>query len=193
MQPPLNFANAITQLKLMTNQMGLFTFTDDQITQAITQAWQDSYVVNIVWDSSLSYVIGTWQYPIPGVLNTVREIYLLKNSTSYPEKISPDLYEIVNGNIQFFPQVQNFLTDTYQLYLKGNYKLTISDSLLSDNMINYVLSNAAYILLGQLLFMKVFVFLRNDTTLADIINSRKEMQNQMLMYRQMLAREFESS
>jgi hypothetical protein len=177
----------------MTNQLNLFTFTIDQITQALTQAWQDSYVVTSLWDDSLTYIQGTWQYALPENVRVVRGIYTKKNETSYPEPISTDLYEIVGTNIQFRPQVQNFLTDNTTLYLKSSYKLLTADSLPTENMINYVLSLATFLMLKQLSFMKVFVFLRNDTSLADIINTRKDIQMEMLQFRQALQRDFEGS
>jgi len=197
--PPLSFANAKTQLKLMTTQTANFTFTDDEITQALTTAWQDSFVGNIVWDSSLSYVMGTYQYPVPATITTVREIYIIRPETNltgaggnYPEKVSQDLYEVINGNIQFYQIMQNFVNDTVTLYLKGFYALTVSDPLNTDNLINYVLSNAAYILLRNLMLKRAFVFLRNDTSMQDIKFARDDMRNDMLTYKQRLLREFES-
>lgn len=199
MQPPLTFANAKTQLKLLTTQTTNFTFTDDEITQALTTAWQDSFVGNVVWDSSLSYSMGTFQYTIPSTITTVRDIYIIKPETNltsspgnYPEKISQDLYEIVAGKIQFFQIMQNFVNDTVTLYLKGFYSLTTSDNLTTDVQINYVLSNAAYTLLRALMLKRTFVFLRNDTSMADIKFARDDMRTDMLRYRQMLLREFES-
>ena len=193
MNPPLSFTNAKTQLNLLTSQTANFTFTDDEITQALTTAWNDPFVGNVVWDSSLSYVIGTWQYAIPSTLTQVREIYIQKTTDQYPQRIDPSLYEIVNGNIQFVEHVQKWIYDTYTLYLKGLYKLTTTDNLVTDNQVNYVLTNAAYILLRQLALKRTFVFLRNDTTMRDIVEARNDMRSDVLRYKQALLREFESS
>ena len=189
----------LTQLQVATGQLNLFTFTIDQLTQALTQAWLDKFVGNIVYDSSTVYNMGTWQYPVPSTMTTVRDIYIIKPETNllgaggnYPEKISQDLYEVVNGQIQFTQITQNFINDTVTLYIKGYYALTVNDPLLTDGLINYVLANAAYILTKDLIYSRIFVFLRNDTTLADIINARKDLFQDMLFYRQALLREFES-
>ena len=199
MQPPLTFANALTQLALMTSQTGNFTFTSDELTQALTTAWQDSFVGQVVWDNTTSYTMGTWQYPVPSTMDTVREIYIIKPETNlsgaggnYPEKISSELYEVVNGNIQFSQVMQNYINDIVTLYIKGWNKYAITDSLPTDNLINYVLSLSAYILLRQLMLKRTFVFLRNDTSMQDIKAARDDMRTDMLMYKQRLLREFES-
>ena len=192
MQPPLAFADALTQLKLLTSQTANFTFTNDELTQALTTAWQDQFVVNSVFDETLNYSIGTWQYPIPSTLNSVNEIYIQRSTSDYPEKIGQDLYEIVNGNIQFHNRAQLFLSDNYQLLLKGKYKLSTDDTLDTDSQINYVLTNAAFILLRQLLLKAAFVFLRNDITVADIGRAKNDMFADMVRYRQALQREFQS-
>jgi len=76
---------------------------------------------------------------------------------------------------------------------KGRKKLTTTDNLTTDNLVNYVLSLAGYILYKQLAFKRNFLFLKNDTSMGDIINSRRDMQADMLTYKQALLREFESS
>lgn len=190
---PLTFAEALTQLKTDTSQTANFTFTDDEITAALTKSWTDAFVVNTIWDESLSYVVGTWQYPLPGTLQTVKDVYIQKASDQYPEKINSDLWEVVDGNLQFFNIIQNYLDDTYTLYLKGNYKLTTDDSLQTEGQVNYVLTSAAYILLRQLSLKSAFVFLRNDISMSDIIRAKTDLQNDKLMYKQALLREYESA
>ncbi|HET7630168.1 MAG TPA: hypothetical protein VFK03_02230, partial [Candidatus Saccharimonadales bacterium] len=97
MNPPLSFADALTQLKLLTSQTGNFTFTDDELTLALQEAWNDTYVVNQVWDNSLTYAIDTWQYSIPSTVTAVRGIYFQRTTTDDPEPLDPSMYEIVNG------------------------------------------------------------------------------------------------
>lgn len=202
MNPPLGFDDALTQLQLLTSQTAFFTFNNDELTQALTTAWQDSFVVATVFDSSLTYSVGTWQYTVPDTMRTVKEIYVILPSSpqvqsptgtqNYPVKVSEDLYEIVDGVIQFFGQAQNYLGNSYTLYLKGNYKLTTDDELPTENLINYVLWSAADTLMSQLLLKSAFVFLRNDTTIGAIVAAQKVTQDKVLVYKQRLFREFES-
>lgn len=193
MIPPLTFAQALVQLALLTSQTANFTFTSDELTQALQTAWNDTYVCNSVWDSSTSFVVGTWQYALPAAVTVVQDLYYTRTTTDYPERISPELYEIVNGKIQFTVFTPNWINDTNTIYIKGRYKLATTDNLTTDALVNYVISLAAYILLKQLVYKHTLLFLKNDTSMADIINARRDMQQDVLLYRQALLREYESA
>lgn len=192
MAPPLDFASALTQLKLLTSQTGNFTFTDDEMTQALQTAWQDSYVCTSVYDSSLSFVTGQYQYAIPTSMTIVTGIEFQRTFTDFPEPISRDIWEVIPGYIQFNVNAPIWLSDGYQMYVKGRYKLALTDSLSTDSLVNYVLTNAAYILLRNLVLKRAFVFLRNDTSMQDIRQARNDMRTDMLYYKQSLQREFEA-
>lgn len=192
MNPPLTFAQALVQLKLLTSQTTNFTFSDDELTQALQEAWNNTYVCTTVLDSTTTYTAGTYTYPIPASISVPTEI-LFHPTTSDPlVPISKDLYMIVDGTIIFVDNVRNWLYDTYTLYIKGRRKLTTSDSLTTSPLVNYVLSLAAYTLLKRLGYKHTFQFLKNDTSMADIINARRDMQQDVLTYKQALLREYES-
>lgn len=192
MNPPLSFADALTQLKLLTSQTGNFTFTDDELTLALQEAWNDTYVVNQVWDNSLTYAIDTWQYSIPSTVTAVRGIYFQRTTTDDPEPLDPNMYNIVNGEIHFTRQMQRWIGDSVPLYVKGSYKLTTSDNLVTANQVNYVLNLAAEILLNSLLMKRTFVFLTNDTTVGEIVTALNAISSRVLRYKQALLREFET-
>lgn len=193
MNPPLAFSDALTQLKLLTSQTANFTFTDDEITQALQSAWNDTYVCDSVWDGSTTFTTGTWQYLIPDTVTRVQDLYFKRTSTDNPERISPDLYEIVTGNIQFGVSAERWLSDTYTIYIKGLYKLTTDDELDTTNLVNYTINLAAEILITNLIMKRAFVFLRNDTSMPDITRALQVIQSNVLRYKQALLREFESS
>lgn len=159
----------------------------------MTQAWNDTYVINTVWDSSLAFIPGTWQYSVPADVDVVAGLYFQRSTTDYPEPISPDLYDVVAGNIQFNNSMRHWLCDNYTIYIKGRYKVTTTDTLLTQNLINYVLNLAAEILLARLLLKKTFVFLTNDTTVQEIGAALNVIQGQTLRYKQALQREFEAA
>jgi len=192
MQPNLTFDQAKTELVTMTSQTGHFTFTDDEITQALEQAWGDTYVIKQVWDESLSYVPGTWKYAIPATVNVVKGLYFKRSLSDNPEPLSSDLYEVVDGKIQFTNNVNRWLSDTYTIYIKGSYKITLTDVLPSTNLVNYVLNLAAEVLLTRLLLKRTFVFLTNDTSVQEISAALQQIQGQVLRYKQALLREFEA-
>lgn len=193
MNPPLAFSDALTQLKLLTSQTTNFTFTDDELTQALQEAWNNTYVCKTVLDTSVTFTSGTFTYSIPSTLTTVTDIYYNPTSTDPLTKIASDLYTTVDGQIIFIDNVTRWLDDTYTLTLKGRYKLATTDSLTTDPLVNYVLSCAGYYLLKRLSYKHAFQFLKNDTTMSDIINARRDMQADMLTYKQALLREYESA
>lgn len=193
MNPPLAFSAALTQLTLFTSQTSNFTFSSDELTQALQSAWNDTYAGKIVIDSSLTFAPGTWQYTLPATVTVVREISIIRVPGISPERISPDTYEIVDGVLTFNSLIDRFLGTTYTLYIKGFYKLATTDSLTNVRQINYVINLAAEILLNNLVLKRTFVFLRNDTTLSDIVRALQVIQGQVLRYKQAIHREFESS
>jgi hypothetical protein len=188
---PMAYTDALTALNTLVNDTDNFTFTTDLKNDALTYAWNDTYVGKIVWDSSTAYTMGTWQYPIPSALTTVHDIYVQRDTDIPPEPIDGTLYEIVAGNIQFNPWGNWVLDDNYTLYVKGFYKYKTSDPLDTVALQNYVINMAAQRLLAKFGFMKVFRFLQNDTSLADILNLRKQIDTDVAIYRQALQREFE--
>lgn len=193
MNPPLSFNDALTQLKLITSQTGNFTFTDDELTQALVEAWNDSVVVTQVTDSSTSFTAGTFSYPIPVDVDVVTGIFFNRTSTDPLTEIDSRLYQIDAGNIVFIDDVQRWLNDNYSLYIKGRYKLLTTDSLPTGNHVTYVINNAAQNLLNRLLLKKTFVFLTNDTNVSEIVNAIKIYSNRVLQSKQGLLRQFETT
>lgn len=201
--PPLTFAEALLALQILTSQTANFTFNNDELTQALTAAWMDGYVVTEAYDSSLTYQSGTYIYAVPASMRTVKEIYIILPvnwqedapllTTAYPGPISPDLYEVINGNIYFRDITQQYFDDSYTLYLKGNYKLSTNDSLPTENLVLYVLWLAADNLMNMLLLKSAFVFLRNDTNVAAIVAASKITSTKVLELKQRLQRSFEST
>lgn len=190
----LTFAAALTTLDTILNDTSNTTFTTVQKSRAMTKAWNDSYVVNPVWDTSLTYTQGTYRYVLPATLTTVQDIYLSPTGATQPmpEPISNSLWEVVNGFIQFNQQADNTIPSTYTLYLKGNYKVTVSDSITPVNLQEYVLALAGVETLRLLSFMKANLFVKNDVTMAELIGLKREFQNDVKEYRQNLPKLYES-
>ena len=192
MNPPLAFDDALTELKTLTSQTTNFTFTDDEMTQALQEAWNNSYVCKKVVDTSTSFQAGTYTYSIPTGMDVVVGIWYQPSSTDPIQQLDRRLYMIQDGNIYFIDDVARWLNDTLTLTIIGRKKLTTTDTLDADNLVNYVISLAAYLLLKRLSYKMTFQFLRNDTSMGDIINARRDMQADVLTYKQALQREFEA-
>lgn len=189
------YAQTLSTLNIALGDTSNVTFTTEEKQRALTKAWNNSYVVTVQWDSSLTFDTSTYQYTVPSGLTTIKDIYIsASNSTSdFPEKISNDLWEVVENKIQFKPQANNIIPDGYTLYLKGNYKVTVDDTLDTVNLQEYVIALAGYETLTLLGYKKANLFLKNDTSMAELIALRREFKQDVIELRQKLAREFESA
>lgn len=191
----LSYSDAQTTLNTILGDTSDTTFTTSEKQRALTRAWNDSYVVNVVWDTSLTYTTGTYQYTLPATLTTLKDVYLAPTGSSspFPEPISNSLWELVNGNIQFRQQADNIIPNGYVLYLKGHYKLTTSDSITPVNMQEYVLALAGVYTIGMLMHKKANLFTKNDTSVAELIAIKRDLQTDIDRFRRSLPRDPESA
>jgi len=191
----LTFAQGLTSLNTILGDSGDITFTSSEKTRALTRAWQDSYVCNVVWDTTLTYSTGTYQYTLPPTLTAVEDIYISPTGTSqpFPDPIDGSMWELVNGKIQFNQAANNLIPSNYVLYLKGRYKLTTSDSINDVNMQEYVLALAGVYTLNLLMHKKANLFTKNDTTVSELIGIKRELSNDVTDLRRRLRRSWESA
>lgn len=192
---PLTFANALTELNTVIGDSSDVTFSTSEKQRALTKAWNDAYVVNEVWDTTLTYASGTYQYTKPATVTSIQDIYLAPTGSSqpFPEPIDSDMWELVNGKIQFNGQADRIIPHGYTLYVKGHYKLTTSDSIADANMQEYVLAIAGVETLKLLTHKKANLFTKNDTTVSELIAIKRELQQDVVDLRRKLRRSWESA
>lgn len=188
---------ALTELDTILGDASNTTFSVTEKTRAMTKAFNDPYVVTTVWDdSSLVYTQGVYQYALPETLTTLQDIYISPNGSTQPtpEPISSDLWELVAGNIQFNQRADYTIPSGYQLYLKGHYKLDpTSDTLDTVNIQEYVLSLAGFNTLTLLAHKKANLFIKNDTTMSELIGLRRELLADVKDARTRLQKDYESA
>lgn len=191
----LAFADALTTLDTILGDSGDVTFTSGEKTRALTKAWRDSHVINEVWDTSLTYTQGTYQYSLPATLSSIRDIYISPTGSSnpFPEPIDNDLWELYNGKIQFNQLADAIIPSTYTLYIKGNYKLLTTDDITDENMQEYVLAIAGVETLKLLAHKKANLFTKNDVTMSELIGLKRELQQDVIDLRRRLRKSWESS
>lgn len=173
----------LTQLNLMLNDGNNFALSVDQKNLNIQTAMQDQYAVTPVWDNSLTFSISQYQYALPATVTTVSDVYLERDVSQFPEAVSRELWEVVAGNLQFNNIAHWTIPDTYPLWLKGYYKVKVTDNVTDTALQNYILSLAGWLSLRSLSYTKLTTFLRNDTTIAELIQSRNEMFADVLEFR----------
>lgn len=191
----MTFSQSLDTLDTILGDAGDVTFTPEEKTRAMTRAWNDQYAVQTVWDSSLTFDSSDYNYTVPATLKTIKDIYLSRsNSTAdFPEPIDSDLWEVVDGVLQFRPQANNIIPHGYTLYLKGNYKIAVTDTIDDVGLEEYILSLAGVNTLTLLGFKKANLFLKNDTSMSELVQLRRELQQDVREGRLRLAKEFEGA
>lgn len=191
----MNEAALKAKLNLRLNDTDNFTFTDEEKTEVLDEAIHDDLVVSPVWDSSLTFQTSTYQYTVPVTMTTIQDIYIrTSNSTdTEPETISSRLWEVVDGKLQFKNNAGDVIPQGYTLYLKGNYKYTTTDTISEINVQEYVLNLAQLNCLNMLGVKKALKFLKNDTSMSEIIAVKRELERKVGQYKQRLPRSFEGA
>lgn len=191
----MDFAAFLEELNIRLGDSDDFTFTPEEKTSILTEAINDENVVKTVWNTTLTFDSAAYQYALPSGLTTITDIYLNpSNSTAdEPEKVASNLWSVVGSNIQFSNMANSYIPTNYTLYVKGRYKYTINDTITETNLQEYVLKAAQYRALGQLSNKKLLRFLKNDTSVAEIIGMRRELERDLAKYKQRLPRSFEAA
>jgi hypothetical protein len=191
----MDFSTSLTTLDTILGDAANTTFSVAEKTRAMTRAWNDSFVVKRLVDSSLSYTQGAYRYAIPAALTTIHDILISPTGSAqpFPEPISNDLYEVVNGYIEFAQRADYVIPNGYTLYLRGNYKFTTTDSLPKVNLQEYVLALAGVNTLTLLTHKKANLFIKNDTSMGELIGLRRELMNDVKELRNRLPKHYESA
>ena len=191
----MNFQDTLDELNITLGDSEDVTFTPEEKNRALQKAWNDSYVVKDIWDSSLTFTDGTFQYAIPTGVKKVKDIYIKPdNSQDEPEKIDSTLWEVVGSNIHFKNNASGLIPTGWTLYIKGAQKLDYaSDTIDSTSMQEYVIALGGYNTLTLLGYKKANLFLKNDTTMAELISLRREFKQEVLEFRAKLPRSFENA
>lgn len=189
----MDFATLKTELNIRLGDTDNFTFTIEEKTSNLTEAFNDSDVVKIVWNDTLTYAQNTFQYAKPSGVDKVLDIYIKRSSSSNdePEKIASDLWEVVDSNIHFKHLAHATIPEGATLYIKGYTKYTISDTVTETNLQEFILNLAQLKCLKMLGIKKALRFLKNDTSMAEVVAIKRELEREVQMYRQRLPREFE--
>jgi hypothetical protein len=174
---------ALTDLNTDLNDGDNFTFTADEKTRAIEKAWRDKFVVEEVYDSSLTYLNTTQQYSLPTGVTNVIAIGQDFDADGFKTEISADGFLVIDGKLHIKDGYRDVLSHNKTLYLWCWKKLTTSDSISDERLQEYVLLLATYNTLRMLKGKKVNRFLKNDTSMAELLNYSNELWRDIQDYR----------
>lgn len=187
-------SDLLTTLNTRLGDSDNFAFTANEKNAALDEAFNDDYVATPVWDDSLTYSNGTYQYAIPtDDITVIQDIYIKPdNSTDEPEKIASDLWEVVGTNIHLKAGAK-VIPDGNTLYLKGKKKYTTDDDIAETNLQEYILNLAQLQCLNMYGIKKAIKFIKNDTSMGEIIAMKRELERKVQQYRMRLPKSFEAA
>ncbi len=191
----MDFNTTLEELNIMLGDTDNVTFTQEEKIRALRKAWNDPYVVDTVYDSSLVFSRTASDYTLPDTLTTVSSVGISASNSSsdFPEQIEPNLWEVVGTTLRFKDGAMNKIPNGYTLYLKGNYKLDYAaDTLETVNKQEYVIALAGYNTLMLLGYKKANLFLKNDTTVGELITLKRDLKQDISEARAKLQRSFEA-
>jgi len=168
-----------------------FAFTSEEKDAILTEAIEDEYVVSSVWNETLTFTQGTWQYAIPSGVTTIKDIYVKYGTNEDPEPIALP-WDVVGGNIQF-KGGSRIIPDASTLYIRGNYKYTISDTIAETRLQQYVLNLAQVNAMDEIGIKKILKFVKNDTSVSEIIAMKRELERKVAKHRASIAKEFQAA
>jgi hypothetical protein len=190
----MDFNALYSELNIALGDNDDFTFTSNEKSRALTEAINDQYVVSEVWDDSITYDASVWQYAIPTGITVVNELQMAMNSDDgSPERIPTDAWEVVEDNIHISSRYRNILRTGKTLYVKGLAKLDSTSTVDNVGLQEYILNLSQYNTLKLLTQKKVNRFLKNDTSMAELIGLRGQLWRDVLEYRRRVRRIYISS
>lgn len=189
----MNYDELYDALNLMLGDTNNFALTTEQKQLCLTQAFKDQYVVEQVSDATLVFSNSSNEYPIPVGITTITDISYANSSSDFPDSVDNTLWDTAEGNLTFSNRARSYLSDGYGFTVKGWKKLTILDTVNDEAVQNYILALAAYNCLRNIGYTKIMKFVRNDTTVSEIIGMRREFERDVQNYRKQLQQAYQQN
>lgn len=191
----MDFQDTLDEMNITLGDSDDVTFTPEEKIRALRKAWNDQWVTNEVWDTSLSFNSSTYQYAKPATLDTVTGIYIRPTggTDSEPADIGSNLWNVVGSNIQFKSGANNIIPQGFGLFVKGRKNLEYAtDTITNTTTQEYVIALGAYNTVSALMYKKANLFLKNDTTMAELIAMKRELATDVARLRGQLQTEFQA-
>lgn len=184
----MDFATALSTLNDELGDGNNFALTATEKTRALTRAWNDPYAVEEALNESLTYDDAEDRYTIPGsaITNVIHIWQKSDSSSDFKQEVPHDAFKIIDGTIQFKDKYRYLLQDSFTLFLHGWFKPTTTDSLSTVKVQEYVLKLAQLNALNILFNKRTFKFLKNDTSVAEIVAQKRELERDVADYRRQM-------
>lgn len=187
----MDYSDFTDSLNITLGDTANTTFTVEEKQRALDKAFNDDYVFEPIWDSSTTFAAGTYRYAKPSGVDVIQDVYFQPSTSDFPEPISADCWETVDGELSLTPLANKYFNAGDTIFIKGRTKLG-TDATVSDvGLQEYILALAGYNTLTLLTFKKANLFLKNDTTMGELITLRRELEREVKEYRNRRPREWE--
>lgn len=163
-----------------------FAFTaaakDEMMRTAIDD---DPFVFKVIEDRSLTTTALTSVYPVDDSYGDIIEVRIDQWGDGFGTPVSPDGWDFIDGNLIFKPS-HKMMPAGKTLILRVVQKLYNYD-VLDEMLAAYVLHMFAANCMRVLVSRKTGRFLRNQTTLAELMSAMQEHKNEALRLQRLLA------
>lgn len=180
------FSQLRTRLDTSLSDSANKTFSTGEKDEFMTRAFNDPVVYKLIRDTSLTTTSTTATYTLPSTVTEPTDVGIDTTGDGFRITwLDRDSYDIIDGKL-IFQSVQYPLMNGKTIYLYGKYKLTVSDSV-PDFLQEYVLTLAE---IEAFSFMKnkyATRFLKNDVTMAELLNGITERKQHAQELRKSLA------
>lgn len=187
----MDFDDSIDEMNILLGDTENVTFTPEEKIRAMTKAWNDPWVIDDVWSTAGLFSVSNYQTALPDGLTTVKDIGVRGSTSDFPDSIDSNYYSVVGSNIQWSQGARYGLTDGTGLFILGSKKLTVSDTITSESLKEYVISLGALNTLTHLGYKKANLFLKNDVTMGELITLKREMEKDVKEMRARFAKNFQ--
>lgn len=175
------FAALLTELDTNIGDGTDFTFTNAEKTAALTDAFNDEYVGKITRDTSLTTGSQQQAYTLPDAISYPTDVFIDVLGDGYGEKVDQNAWDVIDGSLRFTLS-HKYILPSKTIILYGWQKFDTDDSI-PHTLKNYVLALATRNLITQLMMKKTFRFIKNDTTMAEIVAAKNDAENIILQFR----------
>lgn len=191
----MDFDTTLAQANIRIGDTGNVTFSVEEKTLAMQQAWDDSSVVEEYWDDSITFDQSISEYTKPSGVDNILDLYIKPDNSNdtNQQKIDQNLWEDFGGSIRFKNNANLSIPDGYTIYIKTYKKLDYdSDTITGRKLQRFVIALGSWNTLEMLGYKKANLFLKNDTSMGELITLRRELQREVTRLRSSLPRAFVS-
>lgn len=186
----MDFQDTIDAMNITLGDTDDITFTPEEKIRAMTKAWNDPWVVADVWNTAGSFSASSYQTALPSGVTVVKDIGVKPTTSDFPTSVASSYWNVVGSNIQWSDAARYGLTDGTGLYILGTKKLTVADTLSTEDLQEYVIALGSLNTLTLLGYKKANLFLKNDVSMAELITLKRELQADVERMRARFAKTF---